>query len=111
MWLIAAKIGDVDTCRDSFKLKAITYDLPSPPPGGGGGAVPEPSTWAMLILGMGTVGGAMRGRSLAHGSRSPEPGRGLGPSRLQSTSSPQPLRGGAILFIGVASPDPEPPLP
>lgn len=29
----------------------------------GQGAVPEPATWAMLILGFGTVGGAMRRRS------------------------------------------------
>lgn len=28
----------------------------------GGGAVPEPSAWALLILGFGIVGGAMRGR-------------------------------------------------
>lgn len=34
------------------------------------GAVPEPSTWAMLILGFGTVGGAMRRRSgMAKASR------------------------------------------
>lgn len=62
VWLIAAKIGDVDTYKDSFKLKGITYDLPPPPPPGGG-AVPEPATWAMLILGLGTVGGAMRRRN------------------------------------------------
>ena len=30
-----------------------------PPPNG---AVPEPSTWAMLLLGFGAVGGAMRSR-------------------------------------------------
>ena len=66
VWLIAAKIGDVDTYRDSFKLKGLTYDLPPvPPPPGGGGPVPEPSTWAMLILGMGMVGGAMRRRTRA----------------------------------------------
>jgi len=27
-----------------------------------GGAVPEPATWAMLVLGFGTIGGAMRSR-------------------------------------------------
>ena len=32
------------------------------PPGGVGGAVPEPSTWALLILGFGSIGGAMRRR-------------------------------------------------
>lgn len=31
----------------------------------GMGAVPEPATWAMLILGMGVVGGAMRRRTQA----------------------------------------------
>ena len=36
-------------------------------------SVPEPSTWAMLILGFGVVGGAMRRRSAA------------GPSRTKST--------------------------
>jgi PEP-CTERM motif len=30
--------------------------------GGGGGAVPEPATWAMMIMGFGFVGGAMRRR-------------------------------------------------
>lgn len=64
VWLISAKIGDVDTYGDSFKLKGITYALPVPPPPGGG-AVPEPATWAMLILGMGVVGGAMRRRTRA----------------------------------------------
>ena len=67
LWLISAKIGDVDTYKDSFKLKGLTYDLPPvPPPPGGGGAIPEPSTWAMLILGMGMVGGAMRRRTRAN---------------------------------------------
>lgn len=63
VWLISAKIGDVDTYKDSFKLKGITYDLPPVPPPGGGGAIPEPSTWALLILGMGMIGGAMRRRN------------------------------------------------
>jgi hypothetical protein len=31
----------------------------------GGGAVPEPATWAMMILGFGLVGGAMRSRRSA----------------------------------------------
>ena len=29
---------------------------------GGGGGVPEPATWAMMLIGFGIVGGAMRGR-------------------------------------------------
>jgi len=30
--------------------------------GGGGGAVPEPATWALMLIGFGTIGGAMRRR-------------------------------------------------
>jgi hypothetical protein len=30
------------------------------PPGGGGGAVPEPSAWALMLLGFGGLGGALR---------------------------------------------------
>ena len=58
VWLIAAKIGDNDTYRDAFKIKGFTYIDPTYV-----GQVPEPSTWAMLILGMGFVGGAMRRRN------------------------------------------------
>ena len=57
VWLVAAKIGDNDTYKDAFKVKGFTYMDPHP------GGVPEPSTWAMLILGMGAVGGAMRRRT------------------------------------------------
>jgi hypothetical protein len=39
-----------------------TYDAPAPPPMG---AVPEPATWAMLIVGLGLTGGALRGRRVA----------------------------------------------
>lgn len=37
-------------------------------PGGGAGAVPEPATWAMLILGFGIIGAAMRSRTVARQS-------------------------------------------
>lgn len=57
VWIIGASITNADRRVDSFKLTSVSYILP-PPPGG----VPEPSTWAMLILGMGAVGGAMRRR-------------------------------------------------
>ena len=56
VWLIAAKIGNQDTYKDAFKVKGFTYADPYDH----GEAVPEPATWAMLILGMGIVGGAMR---------------------------------------------------
>lgn len=59
VWLISARIGDVDNYHDGFKLRSISYDLPLVP----GGAVPEPATWAMLILGMGVIGGSMRRRT------------------------------------------------
>lgn len=62
VWLIAAKIGDNDTYRDAFKIKGFTYVDPYD----NAGAVPEPATWAMLILGMGMVGGAMRRRNRAN---------------------------------------------
>lgn len=58
VWIIGASINNTDKKVDSFKLTSVSYILP-PPPGG----VPEPSTWAMLILGMGAVGGAMRRRN------------------------------------------------
>ena len=61
VWLIAAKIGSNDTYKDSFKIKGFTYVDPYDT----GGAVPEPATWAMLILGMGMVGGAMRRKTRA----------------------------------------------
>lgn len=37
----------------------------APPQGGGGGAVPEPSTWAMIIAGFLGVGATLRRRRLA----------------------------------------------
>ncbi len=56
VWLIAAKIGNNDTYKDAFKVKGFTYFDPNH------AAVPEPSTWALLILGMGMTGAAMRRR-------------------------------------------------
>lgn len=64
-----AAIDDGNTCfgfacfgdNDSFRIKSMTVSYT---PGGGGAdpapAVPEPSTWAMMILGFGLVGAAMR---------------------------------------------------
>lgn len=39
------------------------------PAGGGGGPVPEPSTWAMLILGFGVAGAMLRRRPVASSRR------------------------------------------
>jgi PEP-CTERM motif len=34
--------------------------------GGGGGGVPEPATWAMMLIGFGIVGVSMRRRQKVH---------------------------------------------
>lgn len=60
VWLISSALVNPDTFKDGFKIKQFTYAIPTPT-----GGVPEPSTWAMLILGMGAVGGAMRRRTRA----------------------------------------------
>lgn len=52
VWLIGASFND-DTPDDGFKFKKLSYNVAPPP-------VPEPSTWALLILGFGAVGAAMR---------------------------------------------------
>ena len=44
---------------DDFFILLTTDDAPPPT---GGGVVPEPSTWAMLILGFGASGAALRAR-------------------------------------------------
>ena len=49
-WLVSAAMGG---SNDGFKLKSITLGTP---------AVPEPSTWAMMILGFGGVGATLRAR-------------------------------------------------
>lgn len=52
-WIIGASSSNPDNYGDGFKLKSITFSS----------AVPEPSTWLMLILGFGLVGGVMRRES------------------------------------------------
>ena len=54
-WLIAAgSLNAPDRKTDGFKLKAVSYSMATPP------AVPEPATWALMLLGFGVVGAAMR---------------------------------------------------
>lgn len=55
VWLIGASFSNPDQYLDGFKLKKLTYNVAPPP-------VPEPGTWALLILGFGGVGAAMRKR-------------------------------------------------
>lgn len=58
VWIISSALVNPDSFQDGFKIKQLGYNIPvSTVPG-----VPEPATWAMLILGMGVVGGAMRRR-------------------------------------------------
>lgn len=52
-------IGNGGTGRSDFGSRGFAGLAPGDP---GVGAVPEPSTWAMLLLGMGAVGTAMRRR-------------------------------------------------
>jgi hypothetical protein len=60
VWLLGAANSGVawaDRRIDGFKLSSVTINTPPPPP-----AVPEPSTWAMMLIGFGAVGFAMRRR-------------------------------------------------
>lgn len=52
-WLVGAAFNSGN--NDGFKIASITV-APSV------GAVPEPASWAMMILGVGLVGGSLRGR-------------------------------------------------
>lgn len=56
-WLIASSFANPDALTDSFKLKAVSFDVAAP--------VPEPATWATMILGMGGIGGIMRRKAAA----------------------------------------------
>ena len=54
-WLIGSSFDNPDGHRDGFKLRSIafdTVDVSAP--------VPEPATWALMLLGFAAIGGAMR---------------------------------------------------
>jgi hypothetical protein len=55
VWLIGAAFSNPDRYRDGFKIKSLTYSVPT-------SGVPEPTTWAMMILGVGMIGGTLRRR-------------------------------------------------
>ena len=55
IWAISA-LTPVNGISDSFKLRAVTASAAV-------GAVPEPATWAMMILGFGLIGGTIRMRN------------------------------------------------
>ncbi|KQU61756.1 hypothetical protein ASG67_00775 [Sphingomonas sp. Leaf339] len=54
MWIIGASVNNADTL-DAFKLAQITATTAV-------SAVPEPATWAMMLVGFGMVAGAARYR-------------------------------------------------
>ncbi|WP_294393110.1 PEPxxWA-CTERM sorting domain-containing protein [uncultured Sphingomonas sp.] len=56
VWLISAALHQ---SNDGFKLGGLTVAMADAPPPA---AVPEPASWAMMIVGFGAVGGSMRGR-------------------------------------------------
>lgn len=55
VWLIGASSPNLDYNDDAFKLKSIVVNT----------AVPEPGTWAMMLLGFGAAGYSMRRRQRA----------------------------------------------
>lgn len=50
VWVIGATYSNPDQRFDAFKLRSVTVDA----------AVPEPGTWAMMLIGFGAIGTAMR---------------------------------------------------
>ena len=52
-WVISAASPNPDRFADYFKIKALDFTA---------SAVPEPSTWMMMILGVGVVGATIRRR-------------------------------------------------
>ena len=52
VWLVSASMLTADR-DDGFKISSIKVTTP---------AVPEPATWAMLMLGFGAIGASLRRR-------------------------------------------------
>lgn len=55
LWMIGAAWTNADQKIDSFKLAGITAEIPPP-------AVPEPATWALMLIGFGATGLSLRRR-------------------------------------------------
>ena len=53
-------LGSQGPGRFPVPTLSITYDIPAPPPPLG--SVPEPASWAMMLVGFASIGGAMRRR-------------------------------------------------
>jgi hypothetical protein len=55
IWLVSAAISSPDSRVDGFKLTSLAVtSVPA--------AVPEPATWAMMLVGFGAIGGTLRSR-------------------------------------------------
>lgn len=57
-WIIGAAFPNPDRNDDGFKLKSINVVA----------AVPEPATWAMMLIGFGGIGASLRRRRAASGT-------------------------------------------
>jgi hypothetical protein len=64
-WFIADLVNAAGKTGNVGAQGCVTSDGGSCGGGGGGGGVPEPATWALMILGLGGVGATMRKRSRA----------------------------------------------
>lgn len=56
LWIIGADMSGIDCTYDGFKLSSVSVKEQQP-------AVPEPATWATMLVGFGAVGAAMRRRT------------------------------------------------